>query len=274
MEQRKTALVTGSGRGLGYGIAYVLINAGYDVGLHYNSSADGAIELKALAESKGQKAYLYQANIRNTPEIKAMFEKVDQDLGGLDLFVNNSGITKMSKVLQPDEDMFDSVFETNLKGAYFCVSEAGNNMVKHGKKGSIAIIGSNHLACVWATNSVYAMFKLALSKFTQHAAIEMAKHGIRVNMVAPGYVDTSDEDREKKMGKERMAGWPERKKMICRTEIPMHRFIPREEVGEIILFLASPAAASITGITMICDGGAHLLHCDPAKHNFWEVEEE
>jgi len=268
MEQRKTALVTGSGRGLGYGIAYVLINAGYDVGLHYNSSADGAIELKALAESKGQKAYLYQANIRNTPEIKAMFEKVDQDLGGLDLFVNNSGITKMSKVLQPDEDMFDSVFETNLKGAYFCVSEAGNNMVKHGKKGTIAIIGSNHQACVWENNSVYAMFKLALSKFTQHAAIEMAKHGIRVNLIAPGFVDN-----ENPVPEDRKEEWAARRKEIERTLIPMHRFIHRREVGKVILFLASPAAASITGITMICDGGAHLLHCDPARHNYWEVEE-
>jgi len=268
MENRKKALVTGSGRGVGYGIATELILAGYDVVLHYNSSDAGAKELQAFGKEQGVECVPFQADLRQTSEVRRMFRWVDENWGGLDLFVNNSGITRMSDVLAPNEEMFDDVFQTNLKGAYFCVSEAGNNMVKHGKKGTIAIIGSNHQACVWENNSVYAMFKLALSKFTQHAAIEMAKHGIRVNLIAPGFVDN-----ENPVPEDRKEEWAARRKEIERTLIPMHRFIHRREVGKVILFLASPAAASITGITMICDGGAHLLHCDPARHNYWEVEE-
>ena len=274
MDGRKNAMVTGAGRGLGYGIAEELILAGYDVVLHYNSSAAGTEELIALAESKGQKAWAYQADIRETENITKMFDLVEENVGGLDLFVNNSGITRMSKILEPDEEMFEDVYRTNLKGAYFCVSQAGNNMKRHKIQGSIAIIGSNHLACVWGRNSVYAMFKLALSKFTQHAAMEFSKYRIRVNMVAPGYVGIPYSARKNTAMLITEEQWEERKQRIYHNEIPLGRFIPRNEVGQIILFLASPAAASITGITLIADGGAHLLHGDPKMHNYFQPEED
>jgi len=141
--ERKKALVTGAGMGVGYGIALELAKAGYDIAVHYNSSAKGASELCSRAEALGVKAIQIQADIGKYEEIISLFETVKREFGKIDVFVNNSGITAGGPILDATEELFDTVCRVNWKGAYFCVQQAAKLMVETNVKGSIIIISSN-----------------------------------------------------------------------------------------------------------------------------------
>ena len=247
---RKIALVTGSGRGIGKGIAIELAKAGYDLGIHYSSSAEGAQDTAQKCRALGARAEVYQADIRHVAEIRAMFDAFFAAFGHIDLLVNNAGITRFQPFLEATEEMFDTVVNTDLRGTYFCAQAAARNMVENGVKGVIINISSNHAQGCWPAASFYAAAKAGVDKLGRNIAMELAPHGIRVVTVAPGYTHIPENDRPG-------AGRPAWIDAISRR-IPIGRIAEPEEIGRAVVFLASDGAGCITGTTLSIDGGALL----------------
>ena len=245
MENKRYALITGAGSGIGTGTAIELARNGYHVVFHYNRSKETAEEaVREVIENSGS-ADIIQANIRETAEIDRMFAEYKERFGRLDLFVNNSGVTKGAHFLNVTEDIFDEVCEINWKGAYFCVQGAGRIMAEQETAGNIVIISSNHAVTQFINGSAYGSMKAALVKLTRHAAIELAKYNIRVNTLAPGWVD---HPRVSDKGRERV------KKII-----PLKRWCQPEDIAHMIMFLDGDYAKSITGNCIIMDGGVQLV---------------
>lgn len=244
-EKRKVAIVTGAGRGIGQGIAVQLSKNGYDIGIHYNTSAEGANETAALCRENGARVELLPADIRNTDEIDRLFEEVEARFGAIDLMVCNAGITRFQPFLEATPDQFDTVISTDLRGSYFCAQGGARNMVRHGKRGCIILISSNHMSGCWPTASFYAAAKAGLAKAGENMALELAPHGIRVVTIAPGYT--------------RLSSWKasEGLKRI-ESRIPAGRCATPQEIGDAVVFLASEQAGYITGTTLFIDGGALL----------------
>ena len=249
----KTALVTGAGTGIGRAIALELAKAGYDVGLHCNSSTAGAESAAAEIAAMGRKAGVYAGDLSDTANIRRIFADFRRDFTRLDLFVNNAGITLLAPFLEMTEADFDRNCAVDFKAPYFCMQEAAKMMVEQGS-GNIVAIASNNAYCQFARASAYAAMKAGLVKMVRSIGLEMAKYGIRVNAIAPGWTDT---------GAARLDA-----KESTYYKIPLRRWVLPEEVGQTVLFFDSPAAKSITGVTLVMDGGAQLLSDKGEKYGF------
>lgn len=248
--ERKKAIVTGAGTGIGQGIAVTLGQNGYDVVVHYNSSGSGAREACEKIRQAGGNAWAIQADLSQTAGVCSLFAQAHELLGGLDLYVNNSGITRKSDILETEETFFDQMVDVDLKSAYFCVQAAAKEMVACHTKGSIVMITSNNGLQQRPNLSVYGTLKAALIKLGRHAAMELAKYQIRVNTIAPGWTAT-----QRTMQNDQADTY---------HTIPLKRWCQPEEIGHMVLFLASPWAASITGNCLVADGGA-VLQSDLAQ---------
>ena len=245
--ERKTAIVTGAGTGIGQGVAITLGQNGYDVVVHYNSGAEDACR---RIRDCGGRAWPVQADLSAMSGVRELFAQAMEKLGHLDLYVNNSGITRKSDFLETTEDFFDRMVDVDLKSAYFCVQAAAREMVCRDTKGSIVIITSNNGIQQRPNLSVYGTLKAGLIKLGRHAAMELAKYQIRVNTIAPGWTATPRT--------------MELDETTTYNTIPLKRWCRPEEIGHMILFLASPWAASITGNCLVADGGA-VLQSDLAE---------
>ena len=241
---RKVALVTGAGRGIGKAIALKLAEAGYDLGIHYSTTADGAKDTLEQVRALGAKAEIYHADIRDVDQIHAMFDAFLKDFDHIDLMVNNAGITRFQPFLEATPEMFDTVIGTDLRGTYFCAQAAARDMVAKGTKGVIINISSNHGQGCWPIASFYAAAKAGLDKAGKNMALELAEYGIRVVTVAPGYTEPT------------LGAWGKNAKLTDR--IPAGRFAVASEIGDAVVFLASDKAGYITGTTITIDGGALL----------------
>ncbi len=248
--ERKKAIVTGAGTGIGQGIAIALGQNGYDVVVHYNTSAAGAEETCRQIRQAGGNAWAIQADLSDPAGVSALFRQAMERLEGLDLYVNNSGITRKSDILETTEAFFDQMVDVDLKSAYFCIQAAAREMVGRNTRGSIVMITSNNGLQQRPNLSVYGTLKAALIKLGRHAAMELAKYQIRVNTIAPGWTATP-----------RTSVLEE---STTYNTIPLKRWCKPEEIGHMVLFLASPWAASITGNCLVADGGA-VLQSDLAE---------
>ena len=188
-----------------------------------------------------------QGNIQNVEEIREMFRQFFKEFDHIDLLVNNAGITRMAPFLEVDEDMWNAVVNTDFKGAFFCAQEAARKMVETGTKGVIVNITSNHSIGCWPNSTVYGPVKAALDKLTKNMALDLAKYGIRVVAVAPGYTQLE-------WFTERSLQYMEK----ISKRIPLQRYCTPEEVGGAVVYLASDKAGYITGTTLFMDGGALL----------------
>jgi NAD(P)-dependent dehydrogenase (short-subunit alcohol dehydrogenase family) len=245
--KEKVALVTGSGKGIGRGIAIELAKAGYNVGVHYGSSLDGAREVAKQIEDMGRKAVIVKANIQKVDEIRSMFDAFFKEFDHIDLLVNNAGITRMVPFLEVEEDLWEEVVNTDFKGAFFCSQMAARNMVENKIKGVIINITSNHTIGCWPNATIYGPVKAALTKFTKNLALDLAPHQIRVVAIAPGYTELEwFTDRHNRYIKE------------VSKKIPLQRFANPKEIGEAVVYLASEKAGYITGTSLLMDGGALL----------------
>ena len=242
---RKCAIVTGAGTGIGRGIAVELARAGYDIAVHYHSSSLGAEETCRLIEAVGGRSKMIRGDLSRVADVHALFEEGVAWLGGLDLYVNNSGITLLSPFEETTEDLFDKIVSVDFKSAYFCVQTAAAAMARLQRTGSIVIISSSNAFQQLPGASVYGSVKAALCKMTRHAAAEYARYGIRVNCIAPGWTAT-----ERTLKKD---------PHITDALIPLKRWALPEEIGKMVAFFASEAAASVTGSILLADGGATLL---------------
>lgn len=244
--KKRRAVVTGAGTGIGKGIAVLLGRAGYTVVVHYNNSKEGAYATCDIIEREGGKAYAVQADLSSVEGVNRLFDTAMQYMGGLELYVNNSGITQKSKIEETTEEFFDRMIQIDLKSAYFCIQRAAKEMIHSKIKGNMVIIASNNAYMQRPELSVYGSIKAALIKLGKHAAVEFARFGIRVNMIAPGWTMTPrtlKNDMEKTY-----------------STIPLKRWCTPEEIGQMVLFYDSDAAASITGNCIVADGGSILMN--------------
>ena len=256
---RKVAIVTGAGTGIGKGIAYELAKAGYDVAVHCNGSTEGAEEIcAAIRRDFGRKTAVIQVNLAEYSGVQILFDEFLQHFDRLDLFVNNAGVTKKSFFLETDEALFDLMVNVDYKGAYFCMQRAARIMVEKGIAGSMVLISSNNARAHFAEVSVYGSVKAAIQKAAEHMAIELAKYRIRVNTVAPGWTDT---------GASRLDA-----KESTYYKVPMQRWTTPHEIGKAVLYLASEEAASITGDTLVIDGGALLVSDKCERYGYYSEE--
>ena len=242
----KSALVTGAGRGIGRAIAMALADDGWDVGVNYFQSEEPAREVCGIIESKGRTALAIRGDVGKIGDIAGVFEKFLERFGKIDLLVNNAGITKFKPILETSPELWDEITNTDWKGSYFCAQFAAKDMIRNGTKGVIINITSVHQTLNFPMAGVYGPTKAALFKFTQHAALEFAPYGIRVNSIAPGYIKVTDP-----------ATVTEREKMMV-SRIPAQRIGQTPEIAEAVCFLASDKAAYITGANLTVDGGALL----------------
>lgn len=245
---RKTALVTGAGKGIGRAIALNLAQAGYDVAINYSTSREGAEEVAAMARDSGARACAYQADVKQVGQIAGMFEAVERDFGRLDLLVNNAGITKFASVLTATEETWETVINTDLKGTFFCAQAAARLMVKRQTQGVIVNISSNHAKGCWPDAAIYAAAKAGVNKLTENLAMDLACHGIRVVGVAPGYTILE--------WRKNWQDHPAAQAIMGR--IPAKRFATTDEIAKAVVFLAGENAGYITGATLSIDGGALL----------------
>lgn len=248
---RKIAMVTGAGRGIGKGIAIQLAKAGYDLAIHYSTTAEGAIDTIEKVRALGARAELFHADIRDVEQIRAMFADFSEKFDHIDLMVNNAGITRFQPFLEATPEMFDTVVGTDLRGTYFCAQSAARIMVEKKIPGVIINISSNHAQGCWNGATFYAAAKAGLNKLGMNMAMELGQYGIRVVTIAPGYTVLPERIQP---GDEKLNIW--RDSIIDR--IPLHRFCTPAEVGDAVVFLDSEGARYITGTTLYMDGGALL----------------
>jgi len=242
----KTALVTGASRGIGRAIAIALAEAGADVAINYSGSQEAAAETAQAIEALGQRTIVLQANVGKSGEFEAMVKQVVDTFGTIDILVNNAGITKDNLIMRMKEEEFDQVIETNLKGVFNGIKAVTRQMMKQ-RSGRIINISSIVGTIGNPGQANYVAAKAGVIGLTKSAARELATRGITVNCVAPGFIET---DMTNKL--------PEETRAKLAEGIPLARLGSPEDIASAVRFLASDAAAYMTGQTVHVDGGMYM----------------
>ena len=242
----KTAIVTGSGRGIGEGIALVLAREGARVVVNARKAEECADVVKKIVSSGG-KAIAVAADVSKKAEVTAMVAETVKQFGAVDILVNNAGI-EGTPCLTKDlsEEQWDRVLSVNLKGVFLCCQAVIPQMMKQGK-GRIVNIGSTAgLRMTFFGGPEYTVSKHGVAGLNQHLAWELADSNITVNTVCPGGVQTPLMEANTTS---------EYREMTVKRLVPLGRFTTIEEIGEAVSFLASDRAAMITGQMLGVDGG-------------------
>jgi NAD(P)-dependent dehydrogenase (short-subunit alcohol dehydrogenase family) len=241
----QVSLVTGAARGLGRAISLALAHAGSDValGLRDVNTAD---DLVREIQSLGRKAWPLQMDVTDLAQISLAIQKTAEHFGGLDVLINNAGGGTSGLALDVSEQDFDLTLELNLKGTFFASQAAAKLMIPR-KGGRIINMSSQAGFAALPTESVYCASKAAVSHLTKCLAVEWGPHNITVNAVAPTFIATPGTD-------EALADPAFRADVIERIAA-LHRIGVPMDVAGAVVFLASPAAALITGHTILIDGG-------------------
>lgn len=239
----KAALVTGASRGIGRAVAIALAKKGYAVAVNYAGSQKAAEDVKAAIEAEGGRAIVIQGDVSKAEDVEKVFAAVKAEFGRLDVLVNNAGITRDSLLLRMKEENWDAVIDTDLKSGFLAIKAAAPIMMKQ-RKGTIINIAS----VVGITGNVgqinYSAAKAGVIGMTKTAAKELAARGIRVNAVAPGFIETSMTD-----------VIPEKIREDMIHSVPLGRMGQAEDVANAVCFLASEEASYITGQVLKVDGG-------------------
>lgn len=199
----------------------------------------------------GRDAVAIQADVGSLPELQMLVTNTVDAFGGIDVLVNNAGITEYLPLLDCTEALWERITNTDWKGAFFATQYVAREMIRLEKKGVIVNITSIHQRCNFPIANVYGPTKAALTKFTEHAALELALHGIRVVAIAPGCTKIREGEDETPRG------------LQLKSRIPLGRYASCEEVAKAVVWVASEDAAYITGTSLTIDGGCVLpAHLD------------
>jgi NAD(P)-dependent dehydrogenase (short-subunit alcohol dehydrogenase family) len=244
---RPTAFVTGASYGVGAATALALAHAGFDVAVSARR-AENLADTIAKLEASGARAVPLVLDLHSQSSIERAMTDIVSAFGRLDLLVNNAGgnLRKLAVDVTPAD--WDAVMATNLRGAFFLAQQVGRHLIANARPGAIINIASTHGLVGAAERSTYGISKGALIQMTRMLAIEWAEHGIRVNAVAPGRLDTASPSRAARTADPKYME-------AMRARIPLNRLATVEEVADAVCYLASPHAASITGQTLVLDGG-------------------
>lgn len=244
----RQVLITGGSRGIGRAAALLFAEAGADVAISYARNGAAAADVVKGVESRGRRALAYKAEMSSRAEIEAMVADIGDKWGGVDCLVNNAGIWTYLEMGRMDEAVYRETVAVNIDGVFFATNAVVPAMKAKGG-GSIVMVTSTAGVRGEAFHSHYAASKGALHALTKSLAVELAPWGIRINAVAPGWVDT---DMSAPSFSE-----PGFKEKVRRT-IPLGRIPPAEDIAGPILFLASDLARHITGEILDVNGGSVL----------------
>jgi 3-oxoacyl-[acyl-carrier protein] reductase len=240
---RKSALVTGASRGIGRAVAAALAREGWPVCVNYLERRDAAEALVRDLRAQGRAAVALQADVADRAAVEAMVRAASEELGPVELLVNNAGISRQGLFQDLDDETWERLLAVNLTGPRNAVRAVLPHMLGE-KRGCIVSISS-----IWglrggSCETAYAVTKAGVIGLTRSLALELAPSGIRVNCVAPGCVET---DMVRALGEET--------RTMLAEETPLGRLGKPEEIAEAVAFLASEKAAFITGQVLTADGG-------------------
>ena len=243
--ENKTAIVTGASRGIGFETARQLALQGADLAICATKLETAQEAARKIADETGRVVHPFQTNVADTAQATDFVNQAVEKLGKLDLLVNNAGVTRDGLLIKMTEQAWDDVISINLKGVFNVTKAAVTHMMKarYGRIVSIASIVGIH-GNAGQTN--YAASKAGIIGLTKSNAKELALRGVRVNAVAPGFIDT-----------EMTKALPEEQRRLYEESIPLKRLGTAEDVAQAVAFLASPKASYITGHVLAVNGGMY-----------------
>lgn len=246
----KLALVTGASRGIGRAIALAFAAEGADVVVNYVSRPEQAEAVVEELGRGGRRAISIKADIADREQVEAMVARVWQDFGPIDLLVNNAGIETIVPLIDLTDEQWERVTAVNLKGNWLCAQVVARRMIAEGRGGAIVNVGSIQAGLALPGRTHYAPTKRGVEGLTRNLAAELAPHGIRVNCIHPGVIETD------------MTQWvigdPEILPVVL-DKIPLHRQGQPDEVAPAAVFFASDEASYITGQCLYVDGGMLIV---------------
>ena len=243
MLEKKTALVTGAGKGIGRAIALALAKMGVLVIVNYRGSKEQAEETVQKIREMGQEAEAYPCDVSDFQAVETMMKTIVSKYGRLDILVNNAGITKDGLILKMSEEDFDKVVDTNLKGTFHTIRHASRQMIRQ-RSGRIINISSVSGVMGNPGQANYAAAKAGIIGLTKTMAKELGSRGITVNAIAPGFIET-----------DMTAVLSESVQQNIQAQIPLGHFGKPEDVAAAAAFLTSEEAGYITGQVLCVDGG-------------------
>jgi 3-oxoacyl-[acyl-carrier protein] reductase len=242
----KSAFVTGGARGIGRAVCIALAREGADIAFNYVSNDRAASELMAEVKRLGRQCDAYKVSVDDADAVRGMFRQAAERLGGLDVLVNNAGIKRDGFMLMMSDAHWDDVIAVNLKGVFNCCREAAKIMMRK-KIGSIINMSSLSGVMGQPGQVNYAASKGGILALTKSAAKELAGYGIRVNAIAPGFIET-----------DMLSGVPENILEANRERIALRRWGQADEVAKVAVFLASDWSSYITGDVLNVNGGLYM----------------
>ena len=245
--QGRVALITGAQQGIGRAIAEAAGREGASVVVQYLDDRDAAEQVGDAVESFGSEARVVQGDVGLRSDCVKAFQ-VGQELGGIDLLVNNAGIFPRSSFLDLDDDEWNQVQNINVVGGFRCLQIMARELVQAGKPGTAVNLSSVAFFRNSARGTHYAASKGAIVGFTRSVSTELAPHGIRVNAIAPGIVDTA-QPRD---------GMTEEEINAASDLVPLGAMATPDEIADVAMFLSSEASRHITGQTLQVNGGTNF----------------
>jgi NAD(P)-dependent dehydrogenase (short-subunit alcohol dehydrogenase family) len=247
----RTAIITGASSGIGKATAVVLAQQGYDLGLTWTTDEPGIEGTVEEVEAHGVRAAVRQVDLADPPAGGRVIDELADELGRIDVLVNNAGTGASTPFLEHSLDDWRHVLDVDLTGAFLCMQTAAKRMVAQGDPGRIIAVTSVHEHVPKLGSSAYCAAKGGLGLLVKVAALELAEHGITVNAVAPGEIATKmtgqqDEDPTDNV----------------RPGLPAGRPGHAEEIAHAIAYLASPDASYTTGASLVVDGGLMLMSAE------------